>query len=452
MKTDKWMSLAAVAVTLLLGSSCTHDWGKMDPPAGDQVAPTMQNVASYAFDAEEEIDPLVIQLFAYPDGEIPSLKEDELAQSPVLNLESGYARFNNPLKSVTVQNAVSYTFWMKQISDPVLDEEGNPVEGQVQPQDLTSPIMYWENENSSASLQFTSNGWLKYDGLDSKWEQNNPDEYKTGYLTPDLWHYVALIIRDHGYALYVDGEKKADITSSDLNYAGAVQFAAQAPYLYFNYGGDSNTSLLIEDLNIYRNEITSKQIARPKKGIIGGGDDGPSGPDYSTWVLVGNEDNSTGFWSAWGPYINLTGNGTIKYQFVNYTTGNNNWSNWGLVLTTGAERGGDGYAEWLYLRADAYGWGSVYEKSTMTHGFDWGTFKEDIKEANCRMYFSYSNSELTMACRMTRADGTRIPEYRFVSPGVSLPLSLIITCEGSWVEMLKVGEFPMVDMTAEPLE
>ena len=626
MKTDKWMSLAAVAVTLLLGSSCTHDWGKMDPPAGDQVAPTMQNVASYAFDAEEEIDPLVIQLFAYPDGEIPSLKEDELAQSPVLNLESGYARFNNPLKSVTVQNAVSYTFWMKQISDPVLDEEGNPVEGQVQPQDLTSPIMYWENENSSASLQFTANGWLKYDGLDSKWEQNNPDEYKTGYLTPDLWHYVALIIRDHGYALYVDGEKKADITSSDLNYAGAVQFAAQAPYLYFNYGGDSNTSLLIEDLNIYRNEITSKQIARPKKGIIGGGDDGPSGPDYSTWVLVGNEDNSTGFWSAWGPYINLTGNGTIKYQFVNYTTGNNNWSNWGLVLTTGAERGGDGYAEWLYLRADAYGWGSlnetgemnhdfnwdnfttemngaivdmditrvgakvtvtakvtaesgnvytyvksiegvtgdvlgsfltvegghllinpnatfvgqvyapgaytigtdlntgfwsvwsdqvrmtnpfknvgfefimhspgeggqnyhswglvvtngyqsapdgqrdpeyseyyylradaygwgsVYEKSTMTHGFDWGTFKEDIKEANCRMYFSYSNSELTMACRMTRADGTRIPEYRFVSPGVSLPLSLIITCEGSWVEMLKVGEFPMVDMTAEPLE
>ena len=158
MKTDKWMSLAAVAVTLLLGSSCTHDWGKMDPPAGDQVAPTMQDVASYAFDAEEEIDPLVIQLFAYPDGEIPSLKEDELAQSPVLNLESGYARFNNPLKSVTVQNAVSYTFWMKQISDPVLDEEGNPVEGQVQPQDLTSPIMYWENENSSASLQFTANG------------------------------------------------------------------------------------------------------------------------------------------------------------------------------------------------------------------------------------------------------------------------------------------------------
>ena len=277
MKTDKWMSLAAVAVTLLLGSSCTHDWGKMDPPAGDQVAPTMQNVASYAFDAEEEIDPLVIQLFAYPDGEIPSLKEDELAQSPVLNLESGYARFNNPLKSVTVQNAVSYTFWMKQISDPVLDEEGNPVEGQVQPQDLTSPIMYWENENASASLKFTPNGWLKYDGLDSKWEQNNPDEYKTGYITPDLWHYVALIIRDHGYALYVDGEKKADITSSDLNYAGAVQFAAQAPYLYFNYGGDSNTSLLIEDLNVYRNEISSKEIARPKKGIIWGNNGGGGG-------------------------------------------------------------------------------------------------------------------------------------------------------------------------------
>lgn len=626
MKTKKWMSMTASAAALLLGSACTHDWGQMDPPAGDQVYPTMQSIAAYAFDAEEELDPLVINLYAYPDGEIPALYEDELAKSPVLNLASGYARFNNPLKNVAVQNAVSYTFWMKQNSDPVLDEEGNPVEDQVMPQDLTSPIMYWENENSSASLSFSANGWLKYDGLDGKWEENNPDAYKTGYLTPDEWHYVALIIRDHGYALYVDGEKKADITSSDLNYSNAVQFAAQAPYMYFNYGADTHTSFYLEDLTVYRNEITAKQISRPKKGNIGGGEGGPTGPDYSKWVLLGNEDNSTGFWSAWGPYINLTGNGTIKYQFVNYTTGNNNWSNWGLVLTTGAERGGAGYAEWLYLRADAYGWGSLYETgemshdfnwdnfttemngaivdmditrvgakvtvtakvtaesgtvytyvksvegvegdvlgtfltvegghllinpdatfvgqvyapgaytvgtdlntgfwsvwsnqvrmtapfsnvgfefimhspgesgqnyhswglvvtngfqsapdgqrdpdyaeyyylradaygwgsvyaaSTMTHGFDWSTFKEDIKDANCRMYFSYSNSELTMACRMTRVDGTRIPEYRFVSPGVSLPLSLIISCEGSWVEMLKVGEFPMVDMTAEPLE
>lgn len=270
MKTKKWMSMTASAAALLLGSACTHDWGQMDPPAGDQVYPTMQGIATYAFDAEEELDPLVINLYAYPEGETPALYEDELAQSPVLNLASGYARFNNPLKNVAVQNAVSYTFWMKQNSDPVLDEDGNPVEGQVMPQDLTSPIMYWENENASASLSFSANGWLKYDGLDGKWEENNPEAYKTGYLTPDLWHYVALIIRDHGYALYVDGEKKADITSSDLDYSNAVQFASNAPYMYFNYGADTHTSIYLEDLNIYRNEITAKQIARPKKGIIWG--------------------------------------------------------------------------------------------------------------------------------------------------------------------------------------
>jgi len=248
----------------------------MDPPAGGQIYPTMQGIATYAFDAEEELDPLVINLYAYPDGEIPALYEDELAKSPVLNLTSGYARLNNPLKNVAVQNAVSYTFWMKQVSDPLLDEEGNPVEGRVMPQDLTSPIMYWENENGSASLSFSANGWLKYDGLDGDWEENNPEAYKTGYITPDLWHFVALIIRDHGYAIYVDGDKKADVTSSDLDYSNAVQFASNAPYMYFNYGADTHTSFYLEDLNIYRNEITSKEIARPKKGDIWG-NDGPGG-------------------------------------------------------------------------------------------------------------------------------------------------------------------------------
>ncbi|MCM1503919.1 MAG: LamG domain-containing protein [Muribaculum sp.] len=278
MKTKKWMSLAAFVATLLLGSSCEHDWGKMDPPAGDQVYPTMQSIAAYTFDSEEEIsDPVVIQLSAYEDGAMPALYEDELAKSPVLDLTGGYARFNNPLKSSGAQNAVSYTFWMKQVSEPVLDEEGNPIEGQVMPQDVESPIMYWENENGSASLSFSANGWIKYDGLDSKWEQNNPAEYKTGYITPDEWHYVALILRDHGYAVYVDGEKKTDITSSDLNYEGAVQFAANAPYMYFNYGADTHTSFYLEDLTVYRNQIEAKQIARPKKGNIWGGNGGNGG-------------------------------------------------------------------------------------------------------------------------------------------------------------------------------
>lgn len=436
MKTDKWMSLAAVAVTLLLGSSCTHDWGKMDPPAGDQVAPTMQNVASYAFDAEEEIDPLVIQLFAYPDGEIPSLKEDELAQSPVLNLESGYARFNNPLKSVTVQNAVSYTFWMKQISDPVLDEEGNPVEGQVQPQDLTSPIMYWENENASASLKFTPNGWLKYDGLDSKWEQNNPDEYKTGYMTPDEWHYVALIIRDHGYALYVDGQKKADITSSDLNYAGAVQFAAQAPYMYFNYGGDSNTSLLIEDLNVYRNEITSKQIARPKKGIIGAGEGGGGVEaeimdEVLTNPVLGKEDNSTGWWTVWTPVVRMTGDGTTHYEFTNYSTTQQNYHNWVIVITNGHEREEDGYEEIIVMRADAYGWGAKYGDAKIEHTYNWDTFAKQMDGAKVTVDVTRKGTDLVIASKAITKDGEEMLQTVTV-PGVDVEkIGSFFTCEGA---------------------
>ncbi len=427
--------MTASAAALLLGSACTHDWGQMDPPAGDQVYPTMQGIATYAFDAEEELDPLVINLYAYPDGEIPALYEDELAKSPVLNLASGYARFNNPLKNVAVQNAVSYTFWMKQNSDPVLDEEGNPVEGQVMPQDLTSPIMYWENENASASLSFSANGWLKYDGLDGKWEENNPAAYKTGYLTPDQWHYVALIIRDHGYALYVDGEKKADITSSDLNYSNAVQFAANAPYMYFNYGADTHTSFYLEDLTVYRNEITSKEIARPKKGNIGGGDIGGGEAEIMDEVLtnpvLGKEDNSTGWWTVWTPVVRMAGDGVTHYEFVNYTTKEQNYHNWVIVITNGHEREEEGYEEILVMRADAYGWGSMYNSATIEHGYNWDTFREQMDGAKVYVDVKRNGTTLIVESKAVTTAGEELVQT-VTLPGVEVEsIGSFFTCEGA---------------------
>ncbi len=624
MKTKKWMSLAAFVATLLLGSSCEHDWGQMDPPAGDQVYPTMASVAAYTFDTEEEIsDPVVIQLSAYEDGAIPSLYEDELAQSPVLDLNGGYARFNNPLKSAGTQTSVSYTFWMKQNSDPVLDEDGNVVDGQVMPQDLVSPIMYWENENGSASLSFSANGWLKYAGLDSSWEENNPSDYETGYITPDEWHYVALIIRDHGYALYIDGQKKADITSSDLNYEGAVQFAANAPYMYFNYGADTHTSFYLEDLTIYRNEIEAKQIAAPRKGSIntgsGAGVEEEVMDEVLTDPVLGETDNSTGWWSAWTPVVRLTGDGVMHYEFTNYSTTEQNYHNWVIVITNGCDRDEEGYeeiivmradawgwgnkfgdatiehnynwdtfaqqmdgtqvtvdvtrkgtdviiaskaittsgeemvqtvtvpgvdnekigsfftcegahlvfdlnktfkgkvypdgtnfvgkedfsngfwscwsemekkesefsrfgfefvnhsvgngnyqfwnlvvtngyqsvpdsekdpnySEYYYLRCDAYGWGGLYGSSQMTQNFNWDTYISDMMEATTHILFSFSGDTLTLLSREEKADGTYLPDYKFVTPGIDLPIGIIFTCEGSWLEIKKIGYFPWAKM------
>lgn len=74
------------------------------------------------------------------------------------------------------------------------------------------------------------------------------------------WHYVAIAVTNTGFFVYVDGLKKIEYTSTNFNFATIVQFMASVPYLYIGYGSGSQTqSMMIDDLTIYRNTITSKQ-------------------------------------------------------------------------------------------------------------------------------------------------------------------------------------------------
>ena len=49
----------------------------------------------------------------------------------------------------------------------------------------------------------TSDGWLKYEGVDGEYEVNNPRK-RTKYqksiaATCGEWHYMAIIVRNDGY-------------------------------------------------------------------------------------------------------------------------------------------------------------------------------------------------------------------------------------------------------------
>ena len=264
----EFKSSLLIAVMVLLFSSCSNDWGHTDPPAGNQVYPTMEKLVTYAFDSDEELDPLVFNLKSYPEGQLPAIVEDEIAASPVLSLDGGYVRMVNPWTLKESQTAASMTFWMKQVRKPVADTEAQADgdgEVQLEPQDISSPLFHWENENATSTLDFSANGWWKYKGVDGSWEVNNPAEFATGYIAPDEWHYVALVVRDDSYGIYVDGEKKVDAPASG-DISNVVKFIANAPYFFINYGADTHTSFMIEDLTIYRNSISAKEIAKPKKG------------------------------------------------------------------------------------------------------------------------------------------------------------------------------------------
>ena len=454
----EFKSSLLIAVMVLLFSSCSNDWGHTDPPAGNQVYPTMEKLVTYAFDSDEELDPLVFNLKSYPEGQLPAIVEDEIAASPVLSLDGGYVRMVNPWTLKESQTAASMTFWMKQVRKPVADTEAQADgdgEVQLEPQDISSPLFHWENENATSTLDFSANGWWKYKGVDGSWEVNNPAEFATGYIAPDEWHYVALVVRDDSYGIYVDGEKKVDAPASG-DISNVVKFIANAPYFFINYGADTHTSFMIEDLTIYRNSISAKEIAKPKKGNIGGGGS-VGGIDYATFEYVpdnatyevGTPDCSAGWWTSFSNYYRIPANTHLRFKFINHTSGGGNWNNWNLCVCTDDERGGAGYSEYFVIRSDLYGWGGAYNGDNWSNtGYgDWDKFRQDMEGAEVIIDLRREGAEVKVTATATAPDGT-VYEERFhatCDEGDQIIRAFLIV-DASYLEMDKEGCFAYWDV------
>jgi hypothetical protein len=406
-------------LTILCMGSC-EDWGQMDPPTGNQIYPKLEQVASLTFD--EELDPTVIQPFAYSGGDTPVLWEDD-DRGSVLYSNDGYARIANPLNSVKVQNAVSLTFWVKQAirTDEETGEELN--------QDLEGALFSFQNGNGTQRMFFTANGWLSYEGIDGTFEDNNPASAKTGLMAAGEWHYVAIAVTNEGYFVYVDGLKKIERTITNFDCSKIVQFMASVSYLYIGYGSDSQTqNLWLDDLTIYRNTITSKEWSMKSSG----GED----EEESKYIIVGNEDCTTGWWSAFSDLVKATGNQTIHFGFYNYTNGSANWNNWLLVLTNGKDRDETGYAEYCVLRSDAYGWGDAsYTGDNISHNFNWDTFTTDMKGAYVDLTIKRTDSRVDVTAIVTTTTQI-IYTYTFYHEGITTAdIGAFLTCEGSYLEI-----------------
>jgi len=427
MKTEKWMPLAAFAALLTMTASCGDDWGKQDPPAGNQIVPTLENVATYDFEAEDGLDQ-TWQLIANSGGNAPQIIEDDtdMKGGKMLEINNGYVSLSNPLNNVVCQEAVSLTFWMFQPVVTETDGEGNEV---VVEQDLSSPLVSFVNETGNGRLYINANGGIVYNAADGEWVENDPATVRTGYLNPGEWHYVGLMIDKDGYDYYVDGDRKVSKPVIGFDCSKIVRFANNVATMTIG-GPETASRWLIDDLKVYRNRITEKEVKRPNLG--GGGGDEPV-IDFSKWILLGNEDNSTGFWSTWSPYVNLSGDGTVHYDFYNFHGGKtDNWCNWGLVLTNGPERGAAGYMEYLYLRADAYGWGANYNGDNIKHDFDWGTFMTEMDGAFVSMDITRVGTDVTVTALITAADGKTQRNYSIKVENVdSEVLGTFLTCEGS---------------------
>jgi hypothetical protein len=380
-------------------------------------------VASYTFEYETEdgLSAEFDQLF----GENTEVIQDDSLESNVLHLDSGcYARIVNPLQGASLQTGAGVTFWVKtarQDLESALFSFGDL-------ENETSPNFYF---TENAHLSYTVKGQLETLNLDV----NNPSSVKTNAIG-EGWHYVALQLLSNGYTLYVDGIKEAEQTlvserSTSFSYQMLLNHLTTAPYFYLAAG--SETALVeswFDDINFYTNSLTSKEITRPKKGLFAST---TTEDPYENvkWLIVGPEDNSATFWTVWSDYVNLTGDGTIHYEFRINGSCANNWNFWGLVLTNGYPRDNANYSEWLFLRCDNYGWAANYDQTTITNDYDWTTYVSDMEGAYVIMDIVRKGETVTTSSEILCTNGKTL-HYDTTTTGItSETLGTFFTCDGS---------------------
>lgn len=110
----------------------------------------------------------------------------------------------------------------------------------------------------------------------------------------------------------------------------------------------------------------------------------------NTSNIVGAEDNSSGFFTAFSDDFKVESGKTKAITFTNYTSRANNWSNFLVVL-----RETDTAKEYVVVRADNYGWGNGY-----------AACKPSGPQANCESWLAEMDGAEVTVFVTNNGDGT----------------------------------------------
>lgn len=440
MKIRKSLLSFACAMLLALGFTACTDWGEQDGAAGNQVYPERQVLTTYDFEYSEDKPELSDMLI---HNDVCEVVKDDYLGSNVLHLTGmGGAKIANPFNNVKLQNGAAITFYVK--VDCAEGEEMN----------LTRPLFSFgseekdvEGNDASARFYFTSNGQLVYSRpgqLESlNLNENDPASYKTGILSPNEWHFVALQLGQKGYQLYVDGKKSLSgyqpegVSATTFSYQTLLDSIQSLPYLYLGttsaeFGVKEQGSISLDNVTLIRNQMNEKDWNKVPTG------NGGSTEDEAVYVPVGPEDCSAAFWSEWSDYFVIPANQTFHTKFINHTSGADNWHNWNLVVATDADRGAAGYSEYFVLRSDLYGWGNAdYNADNITNeGYgDWEQFKKNMEGATVDMTVERRGAEVYVTAVATCKDGTVYKEMYHQPCAADGNIRAFLACDHSYFQL-----------------
>lgn len=440
MKIRKSLLSFACAMLLALGFTACTDWGEQDGAAGNQVYPERQVLTTYDFEYSEDKPELSDMLI---HNDVCEVVKDDYLGSNVLHLTGmGGAKIANPFNNVKLQNGAAITFYVK--VDCAEGEEMN----------LTRPLFSFgseekdvEGNDASARFYFTSNGQLVYSRpgqLESlNLNENDPASYKTGILSPNEWHFVALQLGQKGYQLYVDGKKSLSgyqpegVSATTFSYQTLLDSIQSLPYLYLGttsaeFGVKEQGSISLDNVTLIRNQMNEKDWNKVPTG------NGGSTEDEAVYVPVGPEDCSAAFWSEWSDYFVIPANQTFHTKFINHTSGADKWHNWNLVVATDADRGAAGYSEYFVLRSDLYGWGNAdYNADNITNeGYgDWEQFKKNMEGATVDMTVERRGAEVYVTAVATCKDGTVYKEMYHQPCAADGNIRAFLACDHSYFQL-----------------
>ena len=145
--------------------------------------------------------------------------------------------------------------------------------------------------------------------------------------------------------------------------------------------------------------------------------------------VLGEEDNSTGWWTAHSKDIMVPNGMTYSTRFKNYTNGGANWNNFLVVLTR------EDNSEYAVMRADNFGWGASYEgiaTATTEEGRNWDAWAAAMDDATVTVSVTNNGSSADVNCIIVGNDGnTYTQSYTGISPIDADNFRFRFTCEGS---------------------
>jgi len=163
----------------------------------------------------------------------------------------------------------------------------------------------------------------------------------------------------------------------------------------------------------------------------------------ATGTQVGRSDLATPWWTAFSDYYTVQPNETGKVHFKNYSCKVGNWNNWLLGVTTDADRGGDGYEEYVILRSDNWGWGTKWDAENITNDYDWASFKDELDGADVTLTVKREGGTVTIVAKQIAAtDGTtvRTETYTFTDDAIAENnIRVFLSTEGGMIDLLSAN-------------